>query len=78
MRYKLRKLGENFYALAVFDIAGGLIFFSSGKRANVTKAANEMDIPLKKHFKRVNDEYKRYREERMFVFRQEERVLARA
>lgn len=76
MRYKLRKLGENFYALAVFDIAGRLILFSSGKRANVTKLADEMDIPLKKHFKRVNDEYKRHREERMSVLRQEGRVLA--
>jgi hypothetical protein len=76
MRYKLRKLGENFYALAVFDIAGKLILLSSGKRANVTRVADEMDIPLKKHFKRVNDEYKRYREERMSVLRQEGRVLA--
>jgi hypothetical protein len=76
MRYNLRKLGENFYALAVFDIAGKLILLSSGKRANVTRVADEMDIPLKKHFKRVNDEYKRYREERMSVLRQEGRVLA--
>ena len=77
MTYKLRKLGKNFYALVVFDMGGKIICLNSGGKAHITKVGDEMHIFLEDDFKRIDNEYKRDREKRMFVLRQEERVLAR-
>lgn len=63
MRYKLRRLGKNFYALVVFDIAGKIICLNSGGKANITKVGDEMNIFLDDDFKRVDSEHKKPKKE---------------
>tara|TARA_R110000744_G_scaffold231864_1_gene349960 strand:+ start:1133 stop:1369 length:237 start_codon:yes stop_codon:yes gene_type:complete len=77
MSHKLRMLGRNFYTFSVFDTNGEPIFLYSGGKAYITKMGDQMGFFLEDDFKRVKNEYKRYRESRMFMLRQKERVLDR-
>ena len=63
MTYKLRRLGKNFYALVVFDIAGKIICLNSGGKKHITKMSDEMNIFLEDDLKRVDNEYKKLKKE---------------
>jgi hypothetical protein len=60
MYYKLRKLGDNFYVFTVWKInwidryKDEILFLYSGRKANITKHANELGFYILKEFENEN------------------------